>query len=186
MEAEPMRKKTPYRNLLEAPPYAIPAGVSGLDPAAVARNEARSMTVFCNEHPLVPLRPRLSAEGVVTAKDLRRIPSGARVRITGLLVIIHMPPTKSGKRVIFLTLEDETGLIDLVAFPKAQDRHARALLTNEVQTVEGKLQRQGRGGVSTSIIVSRVIPHLTGSVRDLLLRGSIPEDTTKSGMLCGA
>ena len=138
------------------------------DPAVIAHNEAHSMTVFCHGHPLAALRPRLAREGVVTAKDLRRIPSGRRVRVTGLLVIVHMPPTKSGKRVIFVTLEDETGLIDVVVFPRAQIKSARAILTSEVQTVEGKLQRQGRDGLSISITLARVIPHLTGSLSRLL------------------
>ena len=136
------------------------------------QNEAHSMTVFCHGHPLAAIRPSLAAEGIVTAKELRRISSGSRVRVTGLLAIIHMPPTKSGKRVIFITLEDETGLIDIVVFPKAQDRYAQAVLKSEVQTIEGKLQRRGKNGISISIVVERVIPHLTGSLPKLLKRNA--------------
>ncbi len=140
------------------------------DPVVIAQNEAGSMTVFCRGHPLAALRPRLAEEEIVTAKDLRRIPSGSKVRVSGLLVIIHMPPTKSGKRVIFITMEDETGLIDLVVFPKTQKKYARALLSSEVHTIEGELQRQGKNGISISIIVEKVIPHLTGSLSDILER----------------
>ena len=140
------------------------------DPAVITLNEARSMTVFCHAHPLAALRPRLAAAGIVTARDLRHIPSGRKVRVTGLLVIVHMPPTKSGKRVIFITLEDETGLFDVVAFPKAQVSSARAILTSEVQTVEGRLQRQGKNDLSTSIILERVIPRFTGSLSEILPR----------------
>ena len=131
------------------------------------QNESHSMTVFCHGHPLEKLRPVLAEEGVSTAKELRRLPSGSRVRVTGLLVIIHMPPTKSGKRVIFITLEDETGLIDMVVFPRTQERYAQAVLNSEVQTVEGKLQRKGKNGLSISIVTERIIPHLTGSLREL-------------------
>ena len=138
------------------------------DPAVRAHNEALSMSVFCHGHPLAAIRAALAAQGVVTARDLRRIPSGRKVRITGLLVIVHMPPTKSGKRVIFMTLEDETGLIDVVAFPKAQTHSARAMLTSEVQTIEGRLHRQGKDGISKSIILERVVPHLTGSLAEIL------------------
>ena len=122
------------------------------------------MTVFCHGHPLAALRPRLAAAGIVTARDLRRIPSGRKVRVTGIMVLVHMPPTRSGKRVIFVTLEDETGLMDLVAFPKAQIGSARAILTSEVQTVEGRLQRQGKDGLSISIVVEKIVPHLTGPI----------------------
>jgi error-prone DNA polymerase len=105
--------------------------------------EASSMSVFCRAHPLEPLRPALAKTGVITAQDLRRIKAGQSVIVTGVLVIVHTPPTKSGKRVMFITMEDETGLLDVVAFPKALDRYARASLTSEVLTVKGRLQRLG-------------------------------------------
>lgn len=145
--------------------------------AAIARNEAESMTVFCHDHPLKGLRSRLAARGVVTAKDLRRIPNGRTVKVTGLLILVHTPPTKSGKRVMFVTLEDETGLIDVVAFPKTQQNHARAILTCEVQTVEGKLQRQGKNGRSITIVADKILPHLSGSLKDLLPKSGGRERT---------
>ncbi len=126
------------------------------------RNESLSMSVSCYGHPLGVLRPTLADQGVVTARDLRRIPSGAGVRVTGLRVLVHTPPTKSGKRVMFITLEDETGLLDLVAFPKVQRTGAKSLLTSQVLTVEGRLQRRGNNGLSISIVVERVIRTLSG------------------------
>ncbi|MBM3299310.1 MAG: hypothetical protein FJY85_05090 [Deltaproteobacteria bacterium] len=133
-----------------------------------AYKEAASMSVFCQDHPLVGLRPRLAAHGVVTAKDLRRIPSNTRVRVTGILVIVHTPPTRSGKRVMFITMEDETGLLDVVAFPKAQAGFARTILTSEVLTVEGTLQRQGKKGLSISIVMEKLILPLTGPLSKFL------------------
>ena len=150
-----------------------------LDPAVIAGNEARSMTVFCHGHPLAALRPWLAENRVVTARDLRRIPSGKIVRLTGLSIIVHMPPTKSGKRVLFITLEDETGIADVVAFPRAQAGAARAILSSEALTVEGRLQRQGKNGLSVSIIVNTHIPLLTGSIAELLSRA--PKRTGKRG-----
>ncbi len=132
-------------------------------------NETSSMTVFCHAHPLAPLRKDLSALNVLMAKDLRRTPSGRKVRVSGILVILHTPPTKSGKRVMFITMEDESGLIDLVVFPRIQKIYARLILTSTVITVEGKLQRQGNG-LSISIIVERVLKYWTGTLPDLLSR----------------
>ncbi len=83
-------------------------------------NEAISMNVYCLSHPLAHLRPGLSRQGFARACDLRRMPSDSIVKVMGLTVIVHTPPTKSGKRVMFLTLEDETGLIDVVVFEKTQ------------------------------------------------------------------
>jgi DNA polymerase III alpha subunit len=138
------------------------------------RNEDISMSVSCHGHPLSVLRPRLADQGIVTARDLRRIPTDTRVRVTGLPVIIHTPPTKSGKRVMFITMEDETGLMDLVAFPKAQKRAARAIYTSQVLTLEGRLQRQGEKGLSISVVVDRVIASLSGSLSDFL-HSSLPQ-----------
>ncbi|MGB6066317.1 MAG: OB-fold nucleic acid binding domain-containing protein [Desulfomonilaceae bacterium] len=136
--------------------------------AAAALREAGSMSVFCRTHPLAVLRRKLREQGVVTARQLRKIPSGRRVRVSGLLVIAHTPPTKSGKRVIFLTLEDETGLWDAAVFPKAQKDSARAIYTSELLTLEGKLQRQGQNGLSISIIVEKVIFPWSGLLSELL------------------
>jgi DNA polymerase III alpha subunit len=69
---------------------------------------------------------------------------------------------------MFITMEDETGLLDVVAFPKAQKGYARSILTSEVITVEGILQRQGRDGRSKSIVLERVILPLTGPLSKFL------------------
>jgi error-prone DNA polymerase len=138
--------------------------------ATIALREARSMSVFCHDHPLTAFRPMLAAEGIVTARDLRRMPSNSRVRVTGVVVIVHTPPTKSGKRVMFITIEDETGLMDLVLFSRAQKDCAKPALTSEILTVEGKLQRTGKDGRSISIVVEKVILPWTGLINDLWIR----------------
>ena len=118
-------------------------------------NEAISMNVYCLSHPLAHLRPGLSRQGFARACDLRRMPSDSIVKVMGLTVIVHTPPTKSGKRVMFLTLEDETGLIDVVVFEKTQNSSARTILTSEVLALEGKLQRRGVNGLSISIVMRK-------------------------------
>lgn len=133
-------------------------------------NERLSMNVHCHAHPLSALRDRLTKDRFVVAASLRSIPSGRRVKVAGIVVIIHTPPTKSGKRVQFITIEDETGLIDAVAFPKVQDKFARIILTSEVLALEGRLYRQGRMGVSVSIVTERVLIPWSGSLLSLLVR----------------
>ena len=58
---------------------------------SIALREAGSMSVFCRNHPLAVLRPLLDTAGVITARELRTISSGRRVRVSGLLVIAHTP-----------------------------------------------------------------------------------------------
>ncbi len=85
-----------------------------------------------------------------------------------MVIIVHTAPTKSGKRVMFLTLEDETGLFDVVVFSKAQSRFAKLILTSEVLTLEGRLQRKGPGGLSISVIMERALIGLGGRLAKLL------------------
>lgn len=129
--------------------------------------EAASMSVFCREHPLTPWRPFLKSHKVLCAKDLRYRRSGTTVRITGLMVIIHTPPIKSGKRILFVTLEDETGLIDAVVLPEVQQEYAKTVWTSEILTFEGRLRRQGNGQ-AISITVEKVIKELSGKISDLI------------------
>ncbi len=134
----------------------------------LAYNEAVSMKVFCHAHPLSTLRPLLARDNIIRAIDLRRLPSGSIVRIIGLLVIVHTPPTKSGKRVMFLTLEDETGLLDVVVFPNAQKGFAKTILTSEVLAIQGKLQKQGPKGISISIVMERALKAWSGRLDKFL------------------
>lgn len=142
------------------------------------------MQIFCRGHPLASIRGRLARRGVVMSRDLRRLTSGVSVMVTGMPVIVHTPPVKSGKRVMFVTLEDEGGLMDVVVFPKAQSLNARFILTAEVQTLQGTLQRQGKNGVSVSIVLRRIIPSLTGTLRDMLRQGPPPKPLKISQQRC--
>lgn len=122
------------------------------------------MEVCCTAHPIASLRPRLWAIGVLPARTLRLIRSSSRVRVCGLLLFLHTPPTRSGKRIMFVTMEDESGLLDLVLFPDAQARCAKTLLTSEVVTAEGILKRKGAGGLSVSVVIRGLLAPLCGSL----------------------
>jgi hypothetical protein len=69
---------------------------------------------------------------------------------------------------MFLTLEDEMGLFQVVVFAKAQDRFARIILTSEVLTLEGRLQRQGPTGLAISVIMDKALVGLCGPLTKLL------------------
>ena len=85
-----------------------------------------------------------------------------------MLILVHTPPTKSGKRVMFLTLEDEMGVFEVVVFAKAQDRFAKLILTCEVLTLEGRLQRHGPTGLAISVIMEKALVGLCGPLTKLL------------------
>ncbi len=128
----------------------------------LARAEHLNLETYCSVHPMAAIRPFLKKRKILSGEDIKRLPSGSLVRLSGLMVLIHTPPTRSGKRVMFITLEDETGLIDLVAFPDIQRVGARILLTSEVITGEGILKRTGKDGISTSIVLRKLFKRWCG------------------------
>jgi len=131
--------------------------------------ERRCMEVYCRAHPMSALRDFLDKQQVSTARSLRGMRTGMAVTVSGLVIFFHTPPTRSGKRVIFATMEDETGLLDIVILPRVQERWARIIYTSEILTVKGRLRRQGRRGISISVTAERIIRGLSGSLTELML-----------------
>ncbi len=130
--------------------------------------ERLSMEVYCRHHPMSGLRMALRDKGAITAAELLHLPSGSMVLISGLVIFFHTPPTRSGQRIIFVTLEDETGLFDIIILPKVQRRWARYVYGSEILTIRGRLLRQGRGGISISITAEQVITGLSGNFTRLM------------------
>lgn len=91
-------------------------------------------------HPLAVLRPRLRALGVVRRKDLDSIKSGGKVCVSGLVTHLQHPQTANG--VIFASLEDETGINNIIIWPGVFDAHRHKILGTNLLVVSGELQSQ--------------------------------------------
>ena len=96
------------------------------------------LTLRC--HPLALLRSDPALAGVVPAVALKERREG-RVAVAGLVLVRQRPGTASG--VIFATLEDETGVANIVIWPQVFERFRRAVLASSLMRVEGRLQREG-------------------------------------------
>jgi error-prone DNA polymerase len=92
-------------------------------------------------HPVALLRPRLDARGCATAAALRGLPTGATVRTAGLVITRQRPGSAQG--VTFVTLEDETGSINLIVWRDVAERQRRALVGSRLMGVAGELQVEG-------------------------------------------
>jgi len=92
-------------------------------------------------HPLALLRPRLDVRGIVPAARLRELPHGATVRTAGLVITRQRPGSAQG--VTFVTLEDETGSINLIVWRDVAERQRRALVGSRLLGVSGELQVEG-------------------------------------------
>ena len=91
-------------------------------------------------HPLEPLRPQLTAMGLPDARTLSRLPHGKRVRYAGVVICRQRPGTASG--VTFMTLEDETGFVNLVIWAQVWEKFKVVGKTEALLGVSGRLQAQ--------------------------------------------
>jgi|YelNatPaOPRAMG01_1025707.scaffolds.fasta_scaffold12802_2 error-prone DNA polymerase len=121
---------------------------------ALIEEEYLRINIFT--HPLAPFRKELEELGVIKSKDLASLKGGSNVKVAGRVVLVHTPPTKSGIRIMFITIEDEYGLIDLTLLPEAQKRYSRTLLLNSLCYFEGTLRKYGKRSIS--ITIERIIP----------------------------
>jgi error-prone DNA polymerase len=100
-----------------------------------------SLGLTLGRHPLALLRRRLSHMRFATAAELRALPNGRRARAAGIVTGRQRPDTASGA--VFVTLEDETGYVNVVVWHDLGERQRRELLGARLMGVEGFLEREG-------------------------------------------
>ena len=111
-------------------------------------------------HPLALLRTALSRLGIAPAQRLLQR-HGGRIAVAGLVLVRQRPGSASG--VIFMTLEDETGVANIVVWPPLFERHRAAVLTGRLLRVDGRVQREGQ----VIHVVAETITDLSGHLRSL-------------------
>src|SRR5688572_31559655 len=101
----------------------------------------RTLGLTLARHPLALLRPRLEQDGWLTAAEVADLADGAPLCTGGIVVTRQRPGTASG--VTFVTLEDETGYINLIVWRQIAERQRRALVGSRLMGVTGELQLEG-------------------------------------------
>jgi error-prone DNA polymerase len=91
-------------------------------------------------HPLGVMRDTISALGLPDARRVNALPNGRRVRYAGLVIVRQRPSTARG--VVFMTMEDETGFVNIVLWQNVFDRYALLAKTSSFLGVTGKIQRE--------------------------------------------
>jgi len=89
-------------------------------------------------HPMQFLRPTLTREGVVPCQDVFHDNDGRRVRCAGVVLVRQRPGSSKG--VVFMTLEDETGIANIVIWPKIMARFRKEVMGSRLIMVEGRVQ----------------------------------------------
>ena len=119
------------------PPLALPQATEG---EAVVHDYA-SLGLTLRQHPLALLRPQLAAQRLRTAAELRETPDGRLVRACGLVTTRQRPATAKG--VVFVTLEDETGTVQVIVWRALRERQRNELTGSRLLGVHGVWQRDG-------------------------------------------
>jgi error-prone DNA polymerase len=101
----------------------------------------RALGLTLNRHPLALLRDTLTRFRIQPAAVLKTYPSGRLARASGLVTHRQRPETAKGT--VFVTLEDETGQVNVIVWPKVVDSQRRPLLGATLLTVYGQWQREG-------------------------------------------
>jgi error-prone DNA polymerase len=101
----------------------------------------QSLGLTLGRHPMQLLRHRLDRYRYLQAERIADLPTGTAVSVAGLVITKQRPGTASG--VIFVTLEDETGHINLVVWKQVAEQYRAALLNSKLMGIQGELQIEG-------------------------------------------
>jgi error-prone DNA polymerase len=161
------------------PAISLPAMSRGQE----VTEDYRHLGLSLKQHPLALLRDSLTGMRIAESARLKTLRDGAKVEVAGLVLIRQQPGTASG--VIFMTLEDETGVANIVVWPRVFQRFRRVLLGSQLLAARGLVQRDESGLVIHVVAdrLSDLTPHLqalgdgTDAYANLLSRA----DEAKSG-----
>src|SRR5213594_481676 len=113
--------------------------------------------VTLGRHPMALRRAALRARGVLSARELSGVEDGARVQVAGSVIVRQRPGTAKG--FVFLSLEDETGIANVIVTPPIFARHRVTLVAEPYLLVDGIAQQQD-GAISVRAVRARGLPAL--------------------------
>jgi len=100
-----------------------------------------ALSLSVKAHPVSFLREKLQQLHIAAANDLTRLKNGDPIKVAGLVLVRQRPGTAKG--VCFITIEDETGTVNLVVFENIIEQYRKEILLSKLLMIEGKLQVEG-------------------------------------------
>jgi error-prone DNA polymerase len=128
-----------------APVEAAAAALPAVPADAQVSEDYRAVGLSLRAHPVSFVREHLRGLGVIenaSLADGSLMHGGRRVRVAGIVLVRQRPGTASG--IVFMTIEDETGIANLIVRPKVYERFRRAARHSRTILAEGRVERQGR------------------------------------------
>jgi error-prone DNA polymerase len=135
-------------DLGDAPNETTVSGLPELTVAEQTRAELEVLGLDASRHVLACYEPFFAAIGLTRARNLMRCRSREEVLVAGVKVATQTPPIRSGRRVVFVTLDDSTGPIDATLFEDAQAGYAATVFHSWLLVIRGAVRRTGPRGVS--------------------------------------
>ncbi|MBI1791793.1 MAG: error-prone DNA polymerase [Acidobacteria bacterium] len=130
------RPAGPLLEQVTAPPAPVLPPMTGRERLAA---DFRGVGLTVGRHPMAHRRAQLPG-GVLRAADLRQVPTNRWVRVAGCVIVRQRPGTAKG--FVFLSLEDETGIANIIVEPATFERHRAALTGEPFLLIDGVLQNQ--------------------------------------------
>jgi error-prone DNA polymerase len=147
----------PHPGPLFVDPPREPSPLSEMTDVERLAADYAGTSVTLGRHPMALRRAALRAGGALSARELSSVEDGARVRVAGSVIVRQRPGTAKG--FVFLSLEDETGIVNVIVTPPIFARHRLALVSEPYLLVDGIAQRQD-GVISVRAIRAQGLPAL--------------------------
>ena len=136
------------RELGAEPDMALPDMALGEHVVA----DYQTLRLSLKAHPMALLRPVFQAEKILSCADLATAPAGKRVSVAGLVLVRQRP---GNGKAIFITLEDETGIANIILWARTFEAQRRAVMAARLMQVQGEVQRSPEGIVH--LLAHRII-----------------------------
>jgi error-prone DNA polymerase len=141
---------------------AAGGGEAGHEPGVALRpmtagrevvEDYRHLQLSLRAHPLSFLRPELERRGYLSCRQLDRVRPGRKVEVAGIILVRQKPGTA---KVTFITIEDETGIANIIVWPQRFEAYRRTIMSAAMIGIKGTLQREGE---VMHIIADRIEDH---------------------------
>ncbi|MDB5092667.1 MAG: polymerase alpha subunit [Candidatus Eremiobacteraeota bacterium] len=110
--------------------------------------EKETLGIFVSGHPLADVADALARTGAVLVRDLRSVEDDAQVKVAGLITAVRRTMTKAQSQMLIATIEDTTGAIECVVFPKQYGELQARFVEDAIVVITGRLRQRERRGAA--------------------------------------
>ena len=150
----------------ETEEYAAYSGVPDFAPEEKQQHEYNLLGIEVHEHYMARWRQLLKEKGILSSAEIKEKNDNTMVTAAGTILRPHRPPTRSGRTVVFLSLEDEWGLVDITVFENIYQLYGQLIFRRPSfpLVISGRVKREGRNVNITATKIEALEYVLAGNV----------------------